>query len=168
MASKRLNDSMRRAFVNAVMQATPQIDYDEQMRVFLQREAISFLPATLSALYPEYGEYFEHTYFSTPGGFANVSVVGDANALKERVNTTPQLRAMYDAISSQRAAQTEKMQALRQKLRATALNVGTVKSLREAVPELARFVPDDNPEVNRLAPAHTELITDLRAAGLPV
>ena len=158
----KLTKSDREAFVQAVMDDVPQVDYDEQAKKHCIELCIERMPAPARAAYldKESREYIETNYGWLPNGL-------NGHSLPCRPGTH-----FSDAVLDKLAAEKEKQQAqyddLRLKLKVTIDSCSTLKQAKERLPEFEKYLPADRDGtgVSNL-PAIANLVADLTRAGWP-
>ena len=70
----KLNNSDRDAFVNAVMDDVPQVDYNEEGAKITLQWALARMPADVAKLYKKHPEWVTSAYVTTPYGLSNYNV----------------------------------------------------------------------------------------------
>ena len=173
--STRLNESIRSAFVNAVLNDTPKVDYAEQRRKIIQDYLFAIAPAALMRIYKDHDlrrflrlEYV--AYDSASGsrlswGLGKYWLVPDCD-YTYKIEDKETLKKLH-AIDEQETAQVNQRTELEKKLRATILAFNTVKQARDALPEFVKYLPDEADPKCKTLPAITDLVTDLVKAGWP-
>ena len=168
MASTRLTNYQRDAFVTAVIDDIPKVDYDESMRKFLQAFAVTQLPEKLKPLYKLYPEFFEHNTIYTPSCFSNVSVVcADSKELKDKLEQSVEAHQQYEALTELYNSQRETISALRAKVRGMIYSVISVEKAHELMPEFAKYLGPKGAPIDRSVPVIANVVADLLAAGWP-
>jgi hypothetical protein len=167
--SARLTTYSRNAFIQAVMDDVPLVDYSEQAREKVQKFALSKLPAGVAAALKAFPDWFDvKAYISLPGVLANCYVVHRNRdeldkLLKADKKLWPELEAMAKAASAQAATR----QALREKVKALAYSCTTVSALQTKAPEFAKYISGASAPVDRSVPVVQNIVADLVAAGWP-
>ncbi|MGG2044858.1 Nmad5 family putative nucleotide modification protein [Burkholderia gladioli] len=165
----RLSTHHREAFVRAVMDDVPQVDFDEQARVLVQKWATARLPAKLRALQREFSDYFQHESVWLPGSLNNVMCVtntGSSDTAK-RIKEDPDLHPLLNELSRAKTAQADARKVLRAKITSTIGMCSTLKQAHERLPEFAKYLPSLDAPVDRTVPMVANLVADLTAAGWP-
>lgn len=173
--STRLNTSIRSAFVNAVLQDTPRVDYAEQRRKVIQDHLFDIAPPALLRVYKDHDLRrflrLDHVSYATAAG-NNMSwglgkywLVPEDNYTYKITNAA--IVKQLHAIDAQESAQVDQRLELERKLRATILAFNTVKQARDALPEFGKYLPDEDDPKCKTLPAITDLVTDLVKAGWP-
>lgn len=160
----KLTNTMRDAFVRQVMDDVPQMDYDEQIRKAAVKAALSLVPPVVKKAWEdkESNGFVETTtiYGSTipsPRGWT------DKDVYHNKVREVPELKELVN----KRDAQRDSRRALTEKLRSVAYSVTTVKMLKEAMPEFAKYLPADQPTAVRTLPVVANVVNELVKAGWP-
>lgn len=166
----RLTKTHREAFVARVMADLPRIDYQEQIQKIMLDHALAKLPAKVRALYDNtelrpwvsqtYWSWWEHVREESLRTQLHVSVYVPANesysALPEEAK--PLFTAWKDQLRRHHELQTS--------LIATVAGCSTLRSLRETLPQFAKYMPEVE-EANRNPLAITGVVDAFKAAGWP-
>lgn len=158
----RLTNTLRQAFVAAVMQDVPQRNYSEEAREAAQAAVAKTLPPEVRAIWnnPQLRGYVA-TFQLSLGEAMYVQLPGSWNEDSKQVAKTA-TRDLVKAAIDQRV----KLDALRQKLNAVANAHTTVEGLKKALPECTKYLPSIPPSPKSL-PAIATLVSDLTACGWP-
>ncbi|WP_334033402.1 Nmad5 family putative nucleotide modification protein [Burkholderia gladioli] len=165
----RLSTHHREAFVRAVMDDVPEIDFDEQARVLVQKWAHGCLPTKLRTLYREFGDYFRHEAVWLSGSLGNVMCVtntGSSDAAK-RIKEDPELYVKLNDLSRAKTKQADERRALRAKVTSAIGMCSTLKQAHERLPEFAKYLPAIEAATDRSVPVVANLVAELAAAGWP-
>lgn len=157
----RLTKNMRTAFVRAVMDDVPQVDYDEQIRKAAKDGALALMPPDVLKAYKKHPEFFDtvgrhignvgYYYLPIPGGMELQQV------------TFKEITRLYDL----KAAQNRSMNELKQKIEAAANACTTLKGLKDLLPEFVKYMPADEPAACRTLPVVQNVVADFVKAGWP-
>lgn len=161
MTTVRLTVYMRQAFVSAVMNDVPQIDYRTQIQKYVEKESAALVPEELRPMLTKYPAWFptRRYYFDSWGSV--YTPVPDDIVFPERVkNEVRRLSKLHD---EQNAARRE----LELKLKSVALGCTTKKRLEESLPEFKKYLPADEAEACRSLPAIANVVSDFVKAGWP-
>jgi hypothetical protein len=158
----RLTNDSRDAFVRAVMDDVPYVDYYSQAAKLVQDYQLRRLPREIRAVYeqPELRGYLKAEVCYYFRRFRSIAAVGTAPLDEE---TQRKLADLEDKDHEQDKRRSE----LRQKLRAAVAAVKTRKQLIEALPEFAKYAPPETESPSRAVPVLTDVVTDFVAAGWP-
>lgn len=163
----KLNKTIRDAFVRAVMNDVPSVDYDALAAKKVQDHAYQNLPPEIRKVYdkPALRGYLNatHTYLPRPLQDTHV-VTADTSYwwLKDAPNLWVELEALAEQKAAQRAARDE----LKGKLQSVAYSVTTRKALEAALPEFAQYLPAEA-VVSKNLPAVANVVADFVKAGWP-
>jgi hypothetical protein len=165
----RLTNTQRDAFVRAVMDDVPMVDYTERARVAIQRKAIDLMPPKLKALHKEFGHWFNtEKIYATPNGIPMVHVIScDSGATTEQMKADTEFWQSIVQMGSDYKNQTAARDVLRSKVRAIIYGCTTIKQANERLPEFAKYLPSPEEPQDRSVPVVANLVTDLTAAGWP-
>lgn len=171
MSTNRLNNDMRDAFIDAVMDDVPKVDYEEKIRDAVNKAAHAALPAAVKKLLAS-----EDT-----AGFVNIESVAfnrhdnipdglyvsfrlpassDKSLRELALGATEELRKAW---SEQHASRN----SLIKKIRSVAYHCNTRKQLAEAFPEFERYLPADESTAMQNLPALANVVSDFVKAGWP-
>lgn len=161
MASIRLNESMRAAFVRAVMDDVPTVDYDEKIGKLVRAAALRDTPPEMQKCMKAHPEWFRsRTVFCQ---YADNVSVHQTEQWVRAFEKAPELAALC----AEAKAASDARITLRQNLRAAILMCTTVKQAHEALPEFAKYLPETPAAADRTVPVIANLVSDLTAAGWP-
>ena len=157
----RLTQTLRKAFINAVMNDVPTIDYRRDIQKYLYDECLKAMPADVRKAYKNHPNWFSpnginignvgYFYLPVPDGFKfNTDVVAHAE----------QIRKNWDA-------QTRMLNDLRKKLIGAVTACNTDKALRELLPEFEKYVPVNEKPVTQNLPAIANVVSAFAQAGWP-
>lgn len=159
----KLTNSMRDAFVHAVMDDVPSIDYEEQIRQIVQQAVYNAMPAKLKAVWDDEAlRDCVETRYARVVDCMSASVpyypsYGDAlKPVKEACETLHKLHH----------EQLDKHRDLSATLYGVVRGKTTTKALIEALPQFEKYVPKD-PQVSRNVPALANVLEAFAAAGWP-
>lgn len=177
----RLNNSQRDAFVRAVMQDVPTVDYKEQLRTAIQDYLYNIAPAEVKVLYDneklrKYLTLGSVSVYREDVGFTDMYLVPygvdgnrwgrpDFRIDLSKAEENPALGVIKSLVISkteQRIAHAN----LENKLRQTIYSVTTLKQALELMPEFAKYLPEEVVATKQL-PAVANLVADLNKAGWP-
>lgn len=165
----RLTNYERDAFISAVMDDVPHIDYNEIARKALQNKAVSMLPPKVRALHKEFGHLFNSVHlYAVPGALGDVAVVGETRTLvldemKKDVTFWKSIEELGQAVRTQRDAR----KALESKIKAAIYGCTTIEKAHAVMPEFAKYLKKLAAPVDRTVPVIANLVADLNAAGWP-
>lgn len=163
----KLTNTIRDAFVYAVMNDVPSVNYDEIAAKKVRDYAYQHLPPEIKKVYdkPALRGYLHETHTCLPSPLQDAYVVTTNTSywwLKDASTLWAELETLSEQKAAQRAARTE----LQGKLRAVAYSVTTRKALEAALPEFAQYLPAEA-AVSKNLPAVTNVVADFVKAGWP-
>ena len=164
----RLSTSMRQAFVRAVMDDVPFVDYDEQLRQLAQKTVDGYRPAALVralALDPSIQDWLNRDYQFISKYSQSFCLVGAKQSL-DRLNADKDFTQAAQNLRKQQQAQLEQRSALESKLKASAQACQTRAQLAKALPEFEKYLPIEAGN-SKCLPALANLMSDFMAAGWP-
>jgi thiaminase len=164
----RLSTSMRQAFVRAVMDDVPFVDYDEQLRQLAQKTVDSYRPAALVRaleIDPSIQDWLNRDYQFISKYSQSFCLVGSKQSL-DRLNADPDFTQAAQNLRKQQQAQLEQRSALETKLKASAQACQTRAQLAKALPEFEKYLPIEAGN-SKCLPALANLMSDFMAAGWP-
>lgn len=169
--SYKFTNYQRDAFVRAVLQDTPQIDYDTLLRKRVQEIFVERSDKKLQAIYKDeklrpflksdWVNFSLATYFSCKVYLAEEEF-HFRNFSKEHQ------AELNDLLTKYKDQKTERSE-LEQKLRGVIYSYTSIKKAHECMPEFTKYLPTyskDQPSKFH-APAINDLVTDLVKAGWP-
>lgn len=151
----KLTNFNRDAFIRAVMEDVPSVNYYEEFRKYLTQEAVFQLPDELKPIYKKYPDYFRTESVHTQAGCIRVPSCGN---FKEPDDMVLKNRAVTE--------QQRKHKLLEEKLRNIVYGCSTLKQLEDALPEFKKYMPTVETKTSNL-PAIANLVSDFTAAGWP-
>lgn len=170
----RLTNTIRDAFVTAVLADTPKVDYQTECRKVIEQHLKDIMPPKIAAALkdPACAEYFSHNYVtwdSSPwGSMAFLAAPMPANS-KHGYYHIKDMETVHklNTLVTNYKAQLKQRDELQQKLQAAIYGFTTVKAALQAMPEFAKYLPDPEKPADRSVPAVANLVADLMAAGWP-
>lgn len=167
----RITNTIREAFVASILQDTPQIDYDTQIREAATKWLKANVPADLQKVRNKYPEYFtDHDWIDVGDMTIAFPILPNGSRWNQATPKSVMSKQLSDHLKDmieKRQEQTTKIKALSENLRLTAMAYNTVKQMKEALPELAKYLPNDEAKAAKNLPAVSNTIADLVAAGWP-
>ena len=159
----KLTNTVRDAFVRAVMDDVPEIDYGAQAQKIVIDLAVKQLPPKLKAVWDDktirdnirvIGVYAIEGLpaFYVPGGKVKLTSA-----------QTDNLRDLYAKRQDQGAARRE----LREKVSGVIYACNTLKQAEARLPEFIKYLPKDTESVTANLPAVANVVAELTKAGWP-
>lgn len=163
----KLTNSDRDAFIKAVMDDVPTIDYDEVCREKVQKWALARAPETIKAAYAEAPNYLSYKYYCVPGSLCGAYGIGDSDCY-EISKIDPGFNNELRELASLKDAQIQKNRELEGQLRGVIFSCTTLKKAKELLPEFEKYLPADRDSVvDRAMPVISNLVASLTEAGWP-
>jgi hypothetical protein len=163
----RLTQYHRQAFVSAVMNDVPEIDYDEIVHKLAQDHLVERMPPKVRAVFDDkqLRHYLTTTRTYFPGSVASAEFYGDEGDCYWW-KQVPELSAKISEVLQQANKHHEQRNELERKLRAVAKSCTTRAALAKALPEFEKYLPaEDAPSTN--LPALANVVADFVQAGWP-
>lgn len=164
----RLTKSDKDAFVRAVMDDVPKIDYDEQVRNLMNKWAFEALPDVVKVAKKQHPEYFNSIYVYLPSNVCNVQVVAPPDWEHRGFKAlAPEKYAELEVLSEKAGEQSTQRSDLESKVRGLIESCTTLKTATERLPEFVKYLPADRDGggITSLPVANT--VADLMNAGWP-
>lgn len=163
----RLTNYMRDAFVSAAMQDVPYVDYAEQAGAY----ARNYLKGAFSKVFPgidmnnaSVKDWLDERSVKMPPEINNIYACAPGYCCLE---DEPTVWAYLISLSSKKREQDAVRHTLEAKLRAVARSCNTRKQLVDALPEMEKYLPEDEPAAMRTLPVVTNVVADFVNAGWP-
>lgn len=166
----KLNNYTRDAFVRAVMDDVPKIDYEGQVGEVIHSAFVARLPNGIKSVYErsDLRDYLNLEPLTIRHNGVRVSLMVPAIR-----NECPDIDALPDAVREEVRAladkaeeQNEKLKSLKASVKAVAYGSTTRKSLIDKLPEFAKYLPRDEEK-----PAHpiamANVVSEFMQAGWP-
>ncbi len=171
----RLTNSIKQAFVQAVLDDVPTKDYQELLRGLIRADAMERLPSAVRAIATDktlahfVADHYYHISVNKNDGYEQyfglclyikmpTSEYIESHAIQER---------KHEYIKAH-LAQEKMLNDLRQKLQDAINAVSTVKNARLAMPEFAKYLPQEASKSSNLPTTiFANLLNELVCAGFP-
>lgn len=163
----KLTNTLRLAFVNAVIDDVPQVDYRELVQKRVDELTWAELPTKLKEVCsdPECRPYLRFAqsspvyagYYTVWSKYPHIT-----NAISLKLEIDIEVLELIAADKEQNA----KFEKLRDSLTGLANSCSTVKQLADRAPELAKYLPKEADPTKNL-PVVSNVITSLMQAGWP-
>jgi hypothetical protein len=166
----RLTTYHKQATVNAIMNDTPMVDYNERARKLVDGALFKDAPKEVQHLYKTDPRWLACTQVLVPGGLGPLPTrLVSPETDKSVVQTEyPEVWSALVIDAKLALDQTAKRRELRDKLRDAFAGINTRKQALAAFPEFEKYLPaDTDVKANRSLPAISGLVTDLMNAGWP-
>lgn len=159
----KLTKSDREAFVAAVMNDVPKIDYDERAQKLATELLLESYPAAIQKVYAdkELRTYLQNSYIGMPDCLS--SFYGPSTESKS-FYTDERLKA----IAEEAQAQSQARRTLRESLTGIIGACSTLKQAQERLPEFEKYLPTDRGGSGLTnLPAISNVVAELTKAGWP-
>lgn len=159
-----LNKHHKEAFVRAVIQDVPVIDYDAQALKIVNEWEKTTVPKEVYAVIEKFPGWIDRCYVYLPGNLNSVAVYAlkSGNYLK---NESPETWEKLTKIAELNSAQSDKISSLQESLTAIIESCRTVKQALERLPEFAAYLPSETQPLKDVPVAN--LVAELTKAGWP-
>ena len=155
------------AFVRAVMNDIPEVDYREQADKYIRDEMFKRLPEVIRNNFKEIEPHLQVVHISTPYGLRSTAVRGHfaSYGFKEE----PGHKEVIDNLAQKSREQVKQREELEVKLNAMIAPVSTLKRALEVLPtEFHKYLPSETEKTGTLMlPAITGMVESLQALGWP-
>jgi hypothetical protein len=172
----RLTNTLRQAFVKAVMQDVPKIDDQEQIRSLIQKAVKEALPAKVAAVWndPQLRAYITTGSLSCKWGtsaenvYMSIELPSTRHYSYEGVDVPVKVVEEANALGVAWYRQIAVRDVLEKKLTQAAASVMTRKALAELLPEFEKYLPADEANAQKTnLPALANVVSDFVKAGWP-
>lgn len=166
----RLTNDDKSAFVRAVIDDIPSINYDDQVRSKMKAWGFSTLPSDMKAVAEKYPDYFYSRMIYTPNGCPSVHVICQidipqySKVWKEKY---PEMWGELEDIGALNVAQNDARNAMRGKLEAIISRCSTLKVAKERLPEFEKYLPADRDGHGTTNLPVANVVADLINLGWP-
>lgn len=168
----KLTNHLRAAFVRAVMNDVPSVDYEAEQQRIATEWAVSIMPLAVRRVWDDkFMRHYVATYpYSQSLDFDDYLLwvsgfeIPAPQDLHSKMPVDVQ-RLLYDLEAKERE-QRAHCTELREKLYSIVAGITTTKGLEKALPEFAKYVPKDDKPTDNL-PALANVVADFMKAGWP-
>lgn len=160
-----LNKYDRQAFVRAVMDDVPQVDYVTQMRELGTKTVIAALPPEVQAVYQKCPEYLDKSSVKMPGRHNSLYMTRPTYDVIEK--QYPEVWAELVELDAKKCEQSAQRDALEAKLTAIIEQCRTLKQAKDRLPEFDKYLPADRGNAGTKNLPVANLVADLTEAGWP-
>lgn len=165
----RLNNSDRDAFVRAVMDDVPMVDYDGQAEALVIQYFRDLAPACILEAIEAHPQWVEDEWCFLPGRLQIIHTKYVPPGMGNQIHTQhPDLWKKLERLAKLGKKQDEERTQLKNKVRAAIAGCATLKVAIERLPEFEKYLPADRTPVGTPGvPVIANVVTDLMAAGWP-
>lgn len=164
----RLTNSDREAFIQAVIDDVPTIDYNELCRTMVKTWAVSRLPDAVKAVYMVHPDYIKTCCYGTPAYLTSVYAVSEHDHYCNISDIDPDFNQQLVELGLKEKAQDQKITELRRQIKGVIYGCTTLKKAKELLPEFEKYLPTDRDvDTDRSMPVVSNLVASLSEAGWP-
>lgn len=157
-----LSNFRRDAFIRAVMDDVPKIDYKEKIREKVQAYFADKLPPAVRAIW---NDLETRCYVKLGSAYVNFTTIY-APSHDSSLVITPDLAAELNDLIADNGRQDETLSALRAGLKSVVYGCRTYKALYEALPEFEKYFPKEQAKVEYPIVV-ANVVTEFMRAGWP-
>lgn len=161
----KLTKADREAFVNAVMNDVPIVDYDEMAQKLVREHIVSLMPAKIRAVYEDKKvvTYLDTQYVHMPGCLDSFRMPGVYD-----FKVVGELREKCEALAALKNTQYESRYHLQGQIAGVIQSCSTLKQAMERLPEFIEYLPADRDGTGMAnLPAISNVVAELVQAGWP-
>lgn len=162
----RLNKVHKRAFVKAVMDDLPSIDYNEQAQKLVEEYFAAKCPADVVAFNKKHPGLLKTQRAATPYPLNGVYTPFALEACHNTESTHPVLWKKLVPLAEAAKTQAEKAHSLREKVRGLIEACSTRKQAAERMPEFEKYLPAEETAPLANLPV-SNVVAELVSAGWP-
>jgi len=164
----KLTKIHRQAFVRAVMQDVPTVNFDDQIHKFVKERAIEYLPPQLRpvALDKDLSGFLsmDTMWFEQHRTGVGAVRVFAARSGGFRLNDKDQ--AHISKLMNEAERQIEDRKSLQERIEGVIASCITLRQATERLPEFVKYLPAEQEKTNNL-PAIANIVADLAKRGWP-
>lgn len=161
----RLTNELRDAFIKAVMNDVPRINYQDQAEELLEQDCIEQLPAQVRAVWDD--KVLRSFLYSQSRRVEGPARSWVYYATFHGIEAREPARKSAEALLRKSVQQAVRLDELRSKIKVVAYGCSTRKQLAEALPEFTKYLPVEQPKVDRTLPVLSGVIDEFKKAGWP-
>ena len=167
----RLIKSQKEAFVRAVIQDIPVIDFNQQCREIMEKSLKKIIPKHVQDFAAKNPGWIELGYYSTPSSFNNFAFIMPCSHHNEYRNSY--IVRDKDAEAWQKLVelgnleqeQKQKIKQVERQLQGVIYSCTTLKQALEQLPEFKKYLPSEEEPSKNLPVAN--IVSELNALGFP-
>ena len=164
----RLTETIRQAYVRAVMDDVPLVDYNEMARALVRKTFLNMMPKEVQALAAkaDTASWLNTYWCSLPFPLSQYKGImpGDNFSIEAKL---PVVWKKLESLASDELAQRKQRNELETKLEGCARAATTRKMLADLLPEFEKYLPSDEGSICRTLPAVANVVADFAKAGWP-
>ena len=163
----RLTKYDRQAFVSAVLDDIPKIDYEAKAHKLIREFAITTYPEELQPLVKKYPGFFQDRYVGRLPYGVRPLYVKIRPGVADNLEKYSELWDQLVELGNQQSEQNNALEEQRAKLEAVISQCSTLKVALERLPEFDKYLPQDRPNSVATNLPVANLVSDLVALGWP-
>lgn len=164
----RLTKSDKEAFVRAVMDDVPMVDYAEETRSRMKAWGLGSLPEELRSLAKRFPSYINTVYVNTPAYLPSVYIACDPDWKYSGFEIKcPALYAQLKELSMAAKEQEETCDALRRKITGLINECSTLKTAKQRLPEFEKYLPAERGVTGTINLPVSNVLAELTNLGWP-
>lgn len=161
----RLTQFDKTAFVRAVLDDVPEVDYSEQARKLAMKHLIGRMPGIVQQAYKEHPEWIKTAHVGLPSNLQ--AFHGPALGYVSYGTFPDELKEQLAELSGAAKAQSSVRNTLENKVTGLINSVTTLKAALKNFPEFAKYLPADRDAAGTANLPAANVIADLINAGWP-
>lgn len=161
----RLTKFDKDAFVRAVLDDVPYVDYSEQARKLAMKHLISLLPENVRTAYHANPEWIRSNHVRLPNYLQDFH--GPALGYVSYDSFPDELKEQLHTLSDAAKEQSNTRKTLEDKVTGLINSVTTLKAALKNFPEFAKYLPADRDAAGTVNLPAANVIADLTNAGWP-
>lgn len=167
----RLIKSQKEAFVRAVIQDIPVIDFNQQCREIMEKSLKKIIPKHVQDFAAKNPGWIEHGYYSTPSSFSNFAFIMPCSHHNEYRNSyivrdkDDEAWQKLVELGNLEQEQKQKIKQVERQLQGAIYSCTTLKQALEQLPEFKKYLPSEEEPSKNLPVAN--IVSELNALGFP-
>lgn len=161
----RLTKHDKDAFVRAVLDDVPKVDYSEQAQKLVMKHLIGRMPGIVQQAYKENPEWIKTAYVNLPSHLQDFH--GPALGYVSYGSFPDELNEQLHTLSDAAKEQSNTRKTLEDKVTGLINSVTTLKAALKNFPEFAKYLPADRDAAGTVNLPAANVIADLTNAGWP-
>lgn len=165
----RMTQTLIDAVTSAVIRDLPLgRDFDSEAASLVHAAALKKIPKELHEWIEKRPDLFNQIHVWTPGSLSTIVAFG-SNQVGRRdiVDESPTLKEKLQVLSTGKYEAQKAVSELCDKVRRSLAGFTTTKQAKEAMPELAKYFPEDSERPGANLPAIQDTVESLKKAGWP-
>lgn len=164
----KLNKYQKAAFVRAVMDDLPRLNFQERAEKLVREDNLTQLPAEIRKIAESntLRAYLKVARWWAPGGELSPFNVFDQTEYNSDYKPSSEVLEKLRELSAEARAERERREALKEKVTGVIEACSTLKVAKERLPEFEKYLPTEEAKAPNV-PAVANLVADLMAAGWP-